>query len=538
MGFLGRMKSALFGGQVESPHRLMQGLFQTGQPPRRGSKEMLEAYQRLPWLHAAVRKIATDVGGIEWKLYAPATKRQEKARRLRRWKREAGETSGEDTLAEVERHPFLDVLRNPNPVLGALGTFFLAQAFQEVKGDAPVIIERAGDGKPLELWPVPPTWLQSGPTAGDPNWRFSFAGWYANVLGPDVLLMRSPDLSNPYGRGVGVGDALADELDIDEFAAQHIKSWFFNRALPDAFIQMEGVTSVKEAERFEEKIRAKHQGVGRGGQIHITPGKLDVKVISQTFREQQLAEVRGQQRDTVLQVYGIPPEVMGIIENSNRATIDAAYFLYSKSVLTPRLNAMAGWLTTLAREWDSRLVVGYANPVPEDREFALKVMTSQPALFSKNEWRCIAGEDPIDGWDEQYPSGFGSTVATDGTATTEDGGAIEQPEAGIEDQLALPGGTVKAQDTALNGAQISSAVEIVAAVASGQLPRDAGLGMLEEFLYMQPDEAMRAMASVGAGFEPTVPVQPAPAPLALTEGSKSEPGRLLPLRKYQGTDGR
>ena len=36
---------------------------------------------------------------------------------------------------------------------------------------------------------------------------------------------------------------LADELDIDEFATKHLKSWFFNRALPDVFLSVEGVAA-------------------------------------------------------------------------------------------------------------------------------------------------------------------------------------------------------------------------------------------------------------------------------------------------------
>jgi len=34
----------------------------------------------------------------------------------------------------------------------------------------------------------------------------------------------------PTGGGAGVAEALADELDTDEFAAKFTKSFFFNRA--------------------------------------------------------------------------------------------------------------------------------------------------------------------------------------------------------------------------------------------------------------------------------------------------------------------
>ena len=39
--------------------------------PRRGSKEMLQAYGKTPWLHATVRRRAEAVGAVEWVLYRP-----------------------------------------------------------------------------------------------------------------------------------------------------------------------------------------------------------------------------------------------------------------------------------------------------------------------------------------------------------------------------------------------------------------------------------------------------------------------------------
>lgn len=68
-------------------------------------------------------------------------------------------------------------------------------------------------------------------------------------------------------------------------------------------------------------------------------------------------------------------------------------------------------------------------------------------------------------------------------------------------------------DTALNGAQVSAAVDIVAQVATGALPRDAGVAMLIEFFQLDPARAERVMGSVGRGFTPAEPsTAPIPAP--------------------------
>jgi len=40
-------------------------------------------------------------------------------------------------------------------------------------------------------------------------------------------------------------------------------------------------------------------------------------------------------------------------------------------------------------------------------------------------------------------------------------------------------------------------------VATGQLPRDAGLGMLEVMFNLTPEQATKMMGNVGDGFVPT-----------------------------------
>ena len=64
---------------------------------------------------------------------------------------------------------------------------------------------------------------------------------------------------------------------------------------------------------------------------------------------------------------------------------------------------------------------------------------------------------------------------------------------------------VKAADTALNGAQVKAATEIVAQVAVGVLPRDAGVAMLVEFFNINKQSAERVMGTVGRGFKPAAP---------------------------------
>jgi phage-related protein (TIGR01555 family) len=67
------------------------------------------------------------------------------------------------------------------------------------------------------------------------------------------------------------------------------------------------------------------------------------------------------------------------------------------------------------------------------------------------------------------------------------------------------------QEISLNGAQVTSMVEIVTQVASGQLPRESGIQMLRAAFPVSLAQAEQIMGSVGRGFIPAVPADEATA---------------------------
>lgn len=82
--------------------------------------------------------------------------------------------------------------------------------------------------------------------------------------------------------------------------------------------------------------------------------------------------------------------------------------------------------------------------------------------------------------------------------TVEEGAAAEGAV-----PLETGGDAGAAQDTALNGAQVTSLVEIMGQVAIGQLPRDTGVELISVAFNMPRDKADKLMGSVGAGFVPS-----------------------------------
>lgn len=69
------------------------------------------------------------------------------------------------------------------------------------------------------------------------------------------------------------------------------------------------------------------------------------------------------------------------------------------------------------------------------------------------------------------------------------------------DALELTGGKA-AETTALNGAQVTSAILLMERVANGLLPRESGLAAMSLFYNLSPESAQKVMSTIGAGFVP------------------------------------
>lgn len=73
-----------------------------------------------------------------------------------------------------------------------------------------------------------------------------------------------------------------------------------------------------------------------------------------------------------------------------------------------------------------------------------------------------------------------------------------------------PAGGENVQQQVLNGAQITSMIDVVARVANEEIPRESGIAILQIALQIPPADAERLMSTAGAGFKPKE--DPAPAP--------------------------
>ena len=397
--------------QVSSPFGLLQGTMpgDHSNPPYRGDANILQAYSTMPWLRAVSQRVSTAVASsaTEWKLYAPVSGKVTEARILQRAapSRRHGlikKANGSGELQEVDSHILLDALNHANPYMTGQALFQTTQVHLDLIGEAFWVLQRNAVGAPTEFWPIPPNWVMSTPTPSNQNYEVSFRGWQGNIPATEVLWMADLDPANPYGRGAGIGRAMSDELEVDEYASKFQRQVFFNRARPDMIVwpKQQGAHDVglqqDQVRRLEERWLDGHQGFWRSFKPFFVGREIGVHEVSQSMRELQMIELRKQQRDTIVQIFGIPPELLGILQNSNRATIESADYLFSRWVLTPRLEFLRTQLQErLLPLYDERLILDYVSPVEADRTHMLEAAKAAPWAMTVDEWRTLQGQEVL-----------------------------------------------------------------------------------------------------------------------------------------------
>jgi Phage portal protein len=373
-----------------------------GSPPPRGMAELIKSYADMPWLHAVVGKIASGVASAEWKVFVVRNvdgevkwRRDLQRADFRNRQQILAKLKKERRLEEVEDHPLPKILDESNAFVLGLTTRRLTQIYLELVGEGYWIKERNEFGMPISLWPLPPHWVTKPATPRKPFFEVKFLGWQGEIPASEIVWFVQPDPCDPYGRGIGFGKSLADELETDEYAAKHMKAFFYNRARPDIIVSGKGLRQT-ETQRLEQDWLNKLQGFWRTFKPYFISGEVKVDVISQNFEHLQLMELRKHSRDTVIQTEGIPPELHGIIENSNRATIDSADYLFARWVLVPRLEFLRATMQDrLVPDFDERLILDYCSPVQEDKEFNLKAAQAAPWSTMVDEWRELRGAEPL-----------------------------------------------------------------------------------------------------------------------------------------------
>ena len=405
------------------------------QAPSLASSQLLELYHTNPRLDGA-RIIASKCASTELFLY----KREE----FRKNKNNA---------EVVEKHDIYNLLENPCPadreLTGWHIRYFVFACYCLV-GEGYLLKIRDGK-KVIALQPISPSWVVQKPTSNRKYWEiypFGTAGGNSIVVPvEDVICFKDIDLSDPYGRGRGTAETIGDEIQSDEYAAKYAKNLFFNDATPSAIIYAPKGTK-ETADLIKQSWLQRMAGIGHAKEPMVLTGEdSKFEKIANTPQELDFVESRKFLRDSALQQFHIPPEIMGILENSNRSTIDSAFYLLNKNVLSDYLRMFERVINTqlLWEDFDKerKFTLHHENTIEEDMDLKLRIVNEglSRGVLTVNDWRKAMGYEPDEKGGDVYLRSFGQVEQPFNSEP------IELPETQESEEVELPEGENESNNT-------------------------------------------------------------------------------------------
>lgn len=372
--------------------------------PSLASRELLQLYHTNPRLDGA-RIIATKCASTELYLYDKAEYRKNK-----------------NNAEIIEKHEIYDLLENPCPTFRELTGWtikYFVFACYSLVGEGYLLKIRDPKGKVISLSPISPSWVVQTPTATRQYWEiYPYGSTSSNaIIVPveDVICFKDIDLLDPYGRGRGAAETIGDEIQSDEYASKYAKNLFFNDATPSAIIYAPQGNK-DTADQIKESWLSKMAGYRHAREPMVLTGEgSKFEKIANTPQELDFVESRRFLRDSANQQFHIPPEIMGILENSNRSTIDSAFYLLNKNVLSDYLRMFERVMNTqlLWEDFDKehKFILHHENTIEEDMDMKLRVANDglSRGVLTVNDWRRAMGYEIDERGGDVYLRSFGQS---------------------------------------------------------------------------------------------------------------------------------
>lgn len=207
----------------------------------------------------------------------------------------------------------------------------------------------------------------------------------------------NPDPANPY-MGRSVIAASAATIDMEDQMKNWNQQLFANNARPSLIFTSNEEMSDESYERWKQQFRDEHTGADQAYKPLLIEGG-DAKPYMLNQQDLDFLNSRKFTRDEILAMFKVSPGVLGIVENVNRANLDAGFYIHAVVNTVPRLRQFVRQINaSLVKVYDPTLELDFVNPVPEDVEAKLAAATAGvDKWWTKNEVRAMYGAKPLDG---------------------------------------------------------------------------------------------------------------------------------------------
>lgn len=361
------------------------------------------------WTYAAVNAIASEVTGIQLRLY---------------------QIVGEDHK-EIDDHDLLTLLDMVNDSMTGIELKYVTLAHLELTGNCYWLLDGVTNAtsKPRAIYPLNPGKMNVKVTKSFPpkldHYEYTNDGSIYSFQPWQILHIKYPDPNDPYV-GIGVPQTIPSWIDSDNLAMEYNRKFFSNGAQVGLYIQTD--TNVEgNIDRIRKSWGNRHEGTENAHKTPVFPKGVKLEHTGVTHKDMDFGQLMDATRDRILAGFRVSKTILGTAESdTNRATAETADYVFSKRTITPKMKLVVSYLNEfLVPRFGDDLYLTFIDPTPDDKaartaEMAAAV-ASMPIMTQNEARKNYLGLGPIEGGDQLMRP-----------ATMEPAGQSDQPEG--EDQ--------------------------------------------------------------------------------------------------------
>jgi HK97 family phage portal protein len=252
-------------------------------------------------------------------------------------------------LKEIEKHPLIDLLANPNPIMGQAKFIENVIAYLQLSGNS--YIERVGpnNGPPKELYTLRPDRMVvvvgniTQPIAG---YEYTANGMKTTLSNESILHLKTfHPLDDWYG--MSPIEEAARTIDQNNEAKAWSVALLQNGARPSGALITPGNLSDEQFYRTENQLNTKYGGAKNAGKPMLLEGGLDWKEMSLSPVDMSWLEGQKLSSREIAIAFGVPPELIGDSSNKTYSNYrEARQAFYTETILP-----LMDWLRDDLNRW-------------------------------------------------------------------------------------------------------------------------------------------------------------------------------------------
>ncbi|NLO90849.1 MAG: phage portal protein [Elusimicrobia bacterium] len=294
-------------------------------PSSRNYYPYLRAYADRGWVYACVSMIAQTLSG-------------------------AGFILKDGRGRQVEKHPALDLLYKPNPLMSGRDLLQWIAGSLELTGNAFLLKDARAGQRPTELFPLMAHLVEilPGDDAARPvrGYKYRAGGRTAVYQPEDVVHIK---YFNPFDVFYGLPPLAAARHCADTLSAaeRYNRSFFDNSANVSGVLTADGRLDDATRARIMHAWQDCHRGESNAHKVALLEGGLKWQATGMSQRDMDFISGIKLNREAVLAVFHVPPALVGVYDHAPQFNTKEQQRIFWQGAIIPKLTLVLDALSNL-----------------------------------------------------------------------------------------------------------------------------------------------------------------------------------------------